>query len=46
MLFARHLPVAQIELELGAVEFCTFENMYAVPQAVLSRRRRDEGVMA
>lgn len=28
-LFAEHLPVVQMELELGAVEFCTFENMYS-----------------
>jgi hypothetical protein len=27
--FAQHLPVVKVEFELGAVEFCTFENMYA-----------------
>lgn len=27
--FSQHLPALQIEFELGAVEFCTFENMYA-----------------
>lgn len=27
--FAQHLEGVQIEFELGALEFCTFENMYA-----------------
>jgi hypothetical protein len=27
--FAQHLPAVQQEFELGAVEFCTLENMYA-----------------
>ncbi|PTB45827.1 hypothetical protein M441DRAFT_54849 [Trichoderma asperellum CBS 433.97] len=28
-LFEEHLPKVQLEFELGAVEFCTYENMYA-----------------
>lgn len=28
-LFEKHLPEVQLEFELGAVEFCTYENMYA-----------------
>lgn len=28
-LFEKHLPEVQLEFELGALEFCTYENMYA-----------------
>ncbi len=30
--FAEYLPMVQQEFELGPVEFCTFENMYAFPR--------------
>ncbi|KUJ13953.1 uncharacterized protein LY89DRAFT_736956 [Mollisia scopiformis] len=29
---SQHLPAVQQEFDLGAVEFCTFENMYAFPR--------------
>lgn len=40
--FAQHLPEVQLEFELGAVEFCTFENMYAFPRLFYLSKRDGE----
>lgn len=41
-LFAGHLPAVQQEFELGAVEFCTFENMYAFQRLFYLGEREEE----
>ena len=41
-LFAGHLPAVQQEFELGAVEFCTFENMYAFRRLFYLGEREEE----
>jgi hypothetical protein len=41
--FAQHLPAVQREFELGAVEVCTFENMYAFSRLFyLGEREEDQ----
>jgi len=40
--FARCLPAVQREFELAAVEFCTFENMYAYPRLFYLGERDEE----
>ena len=40
--FAQHLPAVQQEFQLGAVEFCTFENMYAFQRLFFLGEREEE----
>ncbi|KAH8819017.1 RNA ligase/cyclic nucleotide phosphodiesterase [Xylogone sp. PMI_703] len=41
-LFEQHLPELQREFDLGAVEFCTFENMYAFPRLFYLGEKEEE----
>jgi hypothetical protein len=40
--FAQHLPAVQQQFELGAVEFCTFENMYAFTRLFYLGEREED----